>query len=338
MMAGRAVISIRPGLVLVLGFFVLILLCVLSLTIDKSFISLSKVVQAIFHPDLSDIDHVLVNTTRLSRTSVAVVVGASLAVAGGLMQALTRNPVASPGLFGINAGAVFFIVLLVPFFGTESITSVMLLAFAGAAAAGGLVLSIGMMRNQYFSPLRLVLAGIAVTALLTSLTQIVLIVDQDGLDNILFWIAGSVAGRRVEDVRMVAPYLAVVFAASLVLARHINILASGEMVARALGQNTLVIQGLTGIIVIVLAGVAVALAGNVAFIGLLAPHLTRSLLPSDFRWLLPGYAIVGALLMLASDMLARSLLNPQEVPLGVVTACLGAPFFIYLVRRGMRNG
>jgi len=329
---------IRPGLVVFLGLLSLILMSVLSLAIDKTSIPLGKVLHAIAQPDMSDIDHILVNTTRLARTAVAIVVGASLAVAGGLMQALTRNPVASPGLFGINAGAVFFIVLLTPASGADSITQVMQLAFIGATLAGALVLSIGMMRSHNVSQLRLVLAGIAVTALLSSFTQTVLIVDQDGLDNILFWIAGSAAGRGLDAVQAVSPYLAAVFAGSLLLARHINILVAGELVARALGQNTLVIRILLGMIVIVLAGTAVALAGNIAFIGLIAPHLTRGLLPNDFRWLIPGYAIFGALLLLTSDMLARTLLNPQEMPLGVVTACLGAPFFIHLARRGMRNG
>src|SRR5690606_10628118 len=210
-------------------------------------------------PDMSDIDHILVNTTRLARTAVALAVGASLAVAGGLMQALARNPVASPGLFGINAGAVFFIVLLTPASGPESITHVMQLAFFGAAVAGGLVSSLGMMNSRNFSQLRLVLAGIAVTALLSSFTQSLLIVNQDGLDNILFWIAGSVAGRGLDAVLHVCPYLTAAFVASMLLARHINILVTGDSVARGLGQNTPVIRALLGIIVIVLAGVAVAL-------------------------------------------------------------------------------
>jgi len=316
----------------------LIALTALSLAIDKTFISFREVAQALWQPDMSDINHILINTTRLARTLVALVVGACLAVAGGLMQAMTRNPVASPGLFGINAGAVFFVVFFSAASGVSTTGHMMQLAFLGAAVAGLLVSGFGMMNRAHFSQLRLVLAGVAVTALFTSFTQALLVVNQEGLDNILFWIAGSVTGREGDAIGVVYPYILAAFAVSLLLARHINILVAGEVVARGLGQNTVVIRALISLIVIILAGSAVALAGNIAFIGLIVPHLVRHLLPHDFRWLLPGYALFGAVLLLLSDILARTLLNPQEMPIGVVTALAGAPFFIYLARKGMRNG
>jgi len=321
---------------LAIGAGLLVLLAVLSLSIGKTYIAPGVVLDALFKPDPLNIDHILVNTTRLSRMTVAIAVGACLAVAGGLMQAVTRNPLASPGLFGINAGAVFSIVLLAPLFGSTSLTQFMVLAFAGAAVAGTLVYCIGMLGSR--SPFRIVLAGAAVTALFASFTQALLVISQEGLDSILFWMAGSVAGREMQAVLTIYPYLLIGFAASLVLARHINILVTGDDIARGLGQNTFVIRSLLSIIVILLAGGAVSLAGNIGFIGLIVPHIVRRILPGDFRWLLPGYAVFGALLLLLADIVARVVLIPQEVPIGVVTALLGAPFFIHMARKGMRNG
>src|SRR5690606_32321103 len=321
---------------LAIGFAALVVLATLSLSVGKTYIAPGDVLGALFHPDPLDINHILVNTTRLSRMIVAIAVGASLAVAGGLMQAVTRNPLASPGLFGINAGAVFSIVLLAPLVGSTSLTEFMLLAFVGAAIAGTLVYCIGMLGSR--SPFRIVLAGAAVTALFASFTQALLVISQEGLDSILFWMAGSVAGREMAAVLHLYPYLLIGFAASFLLARHINILVTGDEIARGLGQNTFVIRSLLSIIIILLAGAAVSLAGNIGFIGLIVPHIVRRILPGDFRWLLAGYAVFGALLLLLADILARVVLIPQEVPIGVVTALLGAPFFIHMARKGMRNG
>jgi len=323
------------ALTLTIGLGLLALLSILSLSVGTTYIAPKEVLGALFKSDPLNINHILVNTTRLSRMTVAIAVGACLAVAGGLMQAVTRNPLASPGLFGINSGAVFAIVLLAPLFGSPSLTQFMMLAFAGAAVAGTLVYCIGMLGSR--SPFRIVLAGAAVTALFASFTQALLVISQDGLDSILFWMAGSVAGREMQAVVTIYPYLLIGFAASFLLARHINILVTGEEIARGLGQNTFVIRSLLSIIIILLAGGAVSLAGNISFIGLIVPHIVRRLLPGDFRWLLPGYAIFGALLLLLADILARIVLIPQEVPIGVVTALLGAPFFIHMARKGMRN-
>ncbi|QAY92754.1 iron ABC transporter permease [Pseudomonas sp. ACM7] len=327
-----------PGVKLCSAGVVLLLCCVLSLAVGATWISLPQIAAAFVHPDLLSVSHVLVTTTRLSRTLMAISVGASLAVAGALMQALTRNPLASPGLFGINAGATFFIILFSSIFSLSSPDAWLWSAFIGAAVAGCLVWLIGNMGQGSLSPLRIVLAGAAIAALFSAFSQALLVVNQDGLDTVLFWLAGSLSERNLSSA---APLLLTdVFGLSgaLLLAGQVNVLNAGEEIATGLGQRTGLIRLLMSVLVICLAGSAVALAGSIGFIGLLVPHMVRKGLSIDHRWLLPGCALLGAILLLLADTLSRVLILPQEVPVGVMTALFGAPFFIMLARRGGRYG
>ncbi|SDO55759.1 iron complex transport system permease protein [Pseudomonas arsenicoxydans] len=317
---------------------VLLLSGVLSLAVGATWIPLSQVFAAFVHPDPLSVSHVLVTSTRLSRTLMAMAVGASLAVAGALMQALTRNPLASPGLFGINAGATFFIILFSSLFSLSSPDAWLWCAFIGAAVAGSLVWLIGNMGQGSLSPLRIVLAGAAMAALFSAFSQALLVVNQDGLDTVLFWLAGSLTERSLS---VAAPLLLCgvlgLFGAML-LAGQVNVLNAGEEIATGLGQRTGLIRLLMSVLVVCLAGSAVALAGSIGFIGLLVPHMVRKGLSIDHRWLLPGCALLGAIVLLLADTLARVLILPQEVPVGVMTALFGAPFFILLARRGGRYG
>jgi iron complex transport system permease protein len=317
---------------------VLLLCCVLSLAVGATWIPMSQIAAAFVHPDPLSISHVLVTTTRLSRTLMAMAVGASLAVAGALMQALTRNPLASPGLFGINAGATFFIILGSSLFSLASPDAWLWCAFIGAAVAGSLVWLIGNMGQGSLSPLRIVLAGAAMAALFSAFSQALLVVNQDGLDTVLFWMAGSLTERSLS---VAAPLLVCgvlgLFGAML-LAGQVNVLNAGEEIATGLGQRTGMIRLLMAVLVVCLAGSAVALAGSIGFIGLLVPHMVRKGLSIDHRWLLPGCALLGAIVLLLADTLSRVLILPQEVPVGVMTALFGAPFFILLARRGGRYG
>jgi iron complex transport system permease protein len=317
---------------------VLLLSGVLSLAVGATWIPLSQVFAAFVHPDPLSVGHVLVTTTRLSRTLMAMAVGASLAVAGALMQALTRNPLASPGLFGINAGATFFIILFSSLFSLSSPDAWLWCAFIGAAVAGSLVWLIGNMGQGSLSPLRIVLAGAAMAALFSAFSQALLVVNQDGLDTVLFWLAGSLTERSLS---VAAPLLMCgvlgLFGAML-LAGQVNVLNAGEEIATGLGQRTGLIRLLMSVLVVCLAGSAVALAGSIGFIGLLVPHMVRKGLSIDHRWLLPGCALLGAIVLLLADTLSRVLILPQEVPVGVMTALFGAPFFILLARRGGRYG
>ncbi|NWA08727.1 FecCD family ABC transporter permease [Pseudomonas gingeri] len=323
---------------LMLALLVMMLSCVLSLAAGATWIEPSQLFAGLTQPDTLSAGQQLIVSTRLTRTLMAVAVGASLAVAGALMQALTRNPLASPGLFGVNAGATFAIILGSSFFALSSMHQWLWCAFIGAALAGALVWLIGNRGQGSLNPLRIVLAGAAITALFSAFSQALLVVNEEGLDTVLFWLAGSLSER---DLAMAAPLLIGVLLAlfgAWLLAGQVNVLNAGEAIATGLGQRTGLIRLLMSILIIGLAGSAVALAGSIGFIGLLVPHMVRKGLSIDHRWLLPGCALLGATLLLLADTLARVVILPQEVPVGVMTALFGAPFFIALARRGARYG
>ena len=318
---------------LILLSVLLVFAMLLSLMAGANWIPLTDVIAAFLQPDAMNINHILISSTRLSRTLMAVVVGASLAVAGVLMQALTRNPLASPGLFGINAGAAFFIILFSTLFTLTSLQAWLWCAFLGAALAGSLVWVIGNMGQGRMNPLRIVLAGAAMTALFSAFSQALLVVSQEGLDTVLFWLAGSLTERSLILVWPLMLLSLLALGLALACARQVNVLSAGEEIAIGLGQRLGLIRLLLGILIIVLAGSAVALAGSIGFIGLIVPHMVRKGLSIDHRWLLPGSALAGATLLLLADLVARVVILPQEVPVGVMTALLGAPFFILLARR-----
>lgn len=319
----------------------LALTAVLSLSVGARWIAPTTVVAALLQEPSLALDATLVNTTRLTRLLVALVVGANLAVAGALMQAMTRNPLASPGLFGINAGATFALVLGITLLGLSSAASWMLCALLGAAVAGTLVWILGNQGQARLTPLRIVLAGAALAALFTAFSQALLVINQEGLDSVLFWLAGSVSERNLATAAPLLVFSLLALGAAGVLAAQLDVLVAGDDLARGLGQPIGLIRLLAGALVIGLAGSAVALAGNIGFIGLLVPHLVRGLLARarhEHRWLIPGCALGGALLLVLADSLARVVILPQEVPVGIMTALFGGPFFIHLARRGGRHG
>lgn len=327
----------RLRIKLVLMVFLLALASLASLMTGPQMIAADVALEGLFQPDPLQLDHILIQTTRLSRTLLAMTVGGCLAVAGVLMQAMTRNPLASPGLFGVNAGAIFFIVLGTLFFSAASLSTLVWLGFVGAALAGAVVYGIGALGHRRASHVRILLAGAAISALFLSFTQALLVINQEGLDSVLFWLAGSVAGRSLAVLTPLLPYIAAAGVLSLLLARHINILVAGDEIAQGLGQRTGLVRVLMGISVIGLAGSAVAIAGNIGFVGLIVPHMARRVFSYDHRWLLPSSALLGAFLLLCADIVARVVIVPQEMPIGVMTALLGAPYFIALVRREARH-
>ncbi len=308
--------------------------CFASLAAGQYSIPISHVWGALWSNDSHSIEHVIVTTTRLSRTVVACAVGAGLAVAGVLMQSLTRNPLASPAIFGVNGGAVFFIVLVTQFFGLGNLNDAIWIAFAGAAFAGALVYGIGMLGQDGLSPVRVVLAGAAISALFMSFTQGMLVLGQEGIDSVLFWVAGSVSGRELSVVLPVLPYIGVSIGVALLLSPHLNILLSGDAIATGLGQNTALLKVAVSLLVILLAGASVAIAGSIGFIGLIVPHMVRQVVGHRHQWLLAFSALWGASLLLVADIASRLLLAPQEIPIGAMTAIFGAPLFVYLARKG----
>lgn len=319
-----------PGLMIGVGLVVLLLMG--SIMLGAAEISPQIVLDALFHFDDTLFDHLVIQTVRLPRVLAGVMVGASLAVSGAIMQGLTRNPLASPGILGINAGAAFAVVLAVFVLGSPPLSTYAVFAMIGATIAAIIVYGLGSMGRAGATPLRLTLAGIILTAFISSFTTALLITDQDTLDQIRFWTVGSLAGREWDLLAQTSPYMIVGMIGSLLLARQITTISLGDDIAAGLGQNTALVKGLASIAVVLTAGGAVALAGPVGFVGLVAPHITRFLVGVDYRWILPYSALVGAMLVVGGDMIARVIIRPQELPVGVMMALLGAPFFIYLAR------
>lgn len=308
---------------------------VLSIALGQTSIQLQTTFDAFFHYDESITEHVIITTSRTTRAVIAAIIGANLAVAGSLMQALTRNPLAAPDIFGINAGALFFIVFSATFFSIDSLVSYMWIAFLGAGIAGVLVFFLGSMGRDGLTPIKIVLAGAAITALFVSFTQGLLVIDEQGIQSVLFWLAGSVAGRSMDMLLPVLPFMIGAGLLTLFLGGSINILMSGEDIAKGLGQRTVFIKVMIGVIVVFLAGGSVAVSGSIGFIGLIVPHMVRGLIGPDYRWVIPFSALVGAILLLLADVAARFVIMPQEMPIGVMTAFIGAPFFVYIARRGL---
>jgi iron complex transport system permease protein len=321
-----------------IGLFILCLLLITTIwmSIIYGYTDTSwKIAIEAFMNNNSSNAHIIIETVRLPRALIAAAVGASLAMAGALMQALTKNPLASPGIFGINAGAGFFIVLFVTFFQVHSLQVFTWLAFSGAALAAAIVFIISAVGKDGATPLKLTLAGTAVAALFASLTQGMLAANEKALEEVLFWLAGSVAGRKLEMLTAVLPYFIVGWIGSLLLAQKVNILMMGDDVAKGLGQRTNAVKVGAALLVVLLAGSSVAVAGPIGFIGIIVPHITRALVGVDHRWVLPYCALIGAILLIAADIGARYILMPREVPVGIVTAFLGVPFFVYIARRGI---
>ncbi|WP_129728525.1 FecCD family ABC transporter permease [Ectobacillus funiculus] len=279
-------------------------------------------------------EHIIIKTVRLPRSLIAAAVGASLAVAGAILQVLTKNPLASPSLLGINAGASFFIVCSVSVFSIQSLQAFTWIAFLGAAVTACLVFIIASIGREGLTPIKLTLAGVAIGAVFSSFTQGLLVLNEALLDEVLFWLSGSVQGRKLEMLTSVLPYLIIAWLGAAIMAGKLNILLLGDDVSRGLGQRTQLVKGILVLIVILLAGSSVAVAGPIGFVGIIVPHVARAFVGLDYRWVLPYSAVLGGILLLAADIGARYILMPQEVPVGVMTAVIGTPFFIYIARKG----
>lgn len=322
-------IGLFIGLIILIGSFVS------SIVFGQTPINFDTAVEAFTDYDKTSTNQMIIMTSRLPRALIATVIGAGLAVSGALMQALTRNPLASPSIFGINAGAIFFVVLGITIFSASSLTHLMWIAFAGAAVAAVLVYTLGTIGRDGLTPIKIVLAGAAISALFVSFTQGLLVLNQAALQQVLFWLAGSVAGRTMDMLVPVLPYIIIAWIAAMAIANPINILTSGEDVAKGLGQRTLLVKTVAAVIIVVLAGGSVAVAGSIGFIGLVIPHIARGLVGNDYRWIIPYSTVLGGSLLLLADVISRFVIMPEELPVGVTTALLGTPFFIFIARRGL---
>ena len=270
---------------------------------------------------------------RVPRTVLAVLVGAALGLAGCVMQGVTRNPLADPGILGVNMGASLAVVTAVAYFGLSSPTGYVWVAMAGAAVSAGFVYTIGSLGRGGPTPLKLALAGAATSAAFASLVSAVLLPRNDIAGGFRLWQIGGVGGATHERVGHVWPFLAFGFAVCLLSARALNSLALGDELAAGLGERVARARATAALGAVVLCGAATAAAGPIGFVGLVVPHACRLLVGVDHRWLLPFSALTGAALLTAADVVGRVVARPAEVEVGIVTALLGAPFFIHIVRR-----
>jgi iron complex transport system permease protein len=321
---------------LVIGVVALFASLLVSLSLGAADIPTATVFSALTAPNGST-EHLIIQTVRLPRSLIAIAVGAALSVAGALMQGLTRNPLSAPDILGVNAGAAFAVVVTIFLFGSESPDVYMKAAFLGAAIASVGVYSVGALGRGGLTPLNLTLSGAALTALVSSLTAGILIVSQRTLEEIRFWLAGSVAGRDLELFWQVFPYLVIGLVIAMALGRQVTALSLGDDVARSLGQRTGWVKVMAAVSVVLLAGSSVAIAGPIGFVGLIVPHLVRFLVGSDYRWILPYSALLGAVFLVLADVGARLVLRPIELPVGLVMPLLGAPFFIYLSKSQVKQ-
>lgn len=268
---------------------------------------------------------------RLSRTVLGLLAGAALGLSGAVLQALTRNPLADPGLLGINAGASAAVVTAMTYFGVTSLDGYVWFAFFGAAAVGALVWFLGGSRGA--TPVRLALAGTAISAALYGYLQAVMITDDAALNKMRFWTVGSLSSATDSTILQVLPFLAVGTVLALVLARPLNAVAMGDDTAKALGANLNRTRALSMLAAVVLCGAATAACGPIAFVGLMVPHVVRSFTGPDLRWILPYATILSPVLLLGADVIGRVVARPSELQVGIITAIIGGPVFIFLVRR-----
>jgi iron complex transport system permease protein len=296
-------------------------------------IAVGTVLEALTDYDPGVNDHLIVRSLRVPRTFAGLLVGMALGVAGAMMQGLARNPLADPGILGVNAGAALFVVIAIHVFGVGSLLGYVWFAFAGAAVTSVAVYTLSALGREGATPVKLALAGAAVTAFMASITSAILLLDVATLDQFRFWAVGSLAGRDSRLVTQVAPFVAVGVVMALASGRILNALALGDDVARALGQKVGLARAFSAASVVLLVGAATAAAGPIGFVGLTVPHVARAITGPDYRWVLPYSAVLAPILLLGADVVGRVIARPGEVQVGIVTALVGSPFFVALVRR-----
>lgn len=323
--------ALGSGLV-VLG-VLLALTAFLSITMGSREIGLSEVLRALggLGTDGS-IDDTVTLQLRVPRTLLGILAGAALGIAGAILQGVTRNPLADAGIMGINSGAAVCVVFAVTVLGVRGVNVYIWFAFAGAAGAIALVYAVASLGREGATPVKLALAGAAMTAGLGSITTGVIMTNVDALNELRFWQVGSLAGRYAPILTGVAPFLLCGLAASLVLGRALNGLALGEDVARGLGQRVGLTRAAAFAVVAVLAGASTAACGPIVFVGLVVPHIARFICGPDYRWILPYSMLLSPILLVLADVLGRVVARPGEVQVGVILAVLGAPMFVAIVR------
>ncbi|WP_025025498.1 FecCD family ABC transporter permease [Caldalkalibacillus mannanilyticus] len=312
-----------------------------SIMVGAADIDVKTVFEAIFQYDENHVKHFTVYEIRIPRAIMAFLIGACFAVAGTIMQGVTRNPLASPGLMGVSAGASFGIVLSFAFFPELKYHQLILVSLLGSALGTLIVYSIGTVasyrtRGRY-AHVKFALAGAAVGGLLGSLSKGIEIY-YGVMTNVMYWYAAGVAGVKWFEVKTILPWSVAGLLGAMMISRQLTVLSLGDEVAAGLGQKIKWIKAIAALTVFVLVGAAVSVAGPIGFIGLVIPHITRYLIGIDYRWVIPCSALLGGFLLVVADMASRLVNPPFETPVGVLTALIGVPFFIYLARGNKRVG
>ena len=328
----------RPGGVRLVGLILSLVLLVVavaaSIAVGSRDIPLDVVWQALAgHAPAGSTDAVVILDSRLPRTVIAVAAGLGLGVAGALIQAVTRNPLADPGILGVTSGSAFAVAMAVGVLGITSVQGYLWFAFAGALLATVVVYVVGSIGREGSSPVRLTLTGVALGAVLSGVVTAMLLADPEGFSAMRAWESGSLAGRGWDGVVPVLPFIAVGVVVASAISPSLNAIALGDDLAVSLGARVALVRTLAIVAVSLLAGGATAIAGPIAFVGLMIPHVARWIVGPDQRWIVVLSIVLGPVLLLVADVVGRIVLRPGELPAGIVTAVVGAPVLIALVRR-----
>lgn len=324
--------SAHFSLKFLIGGLLLIVVFCLALVLGAAQTTVQDVWNAVFSTIKSDSINIL-REIRLPREVGAVLVGAALAISGAIMQGITRNPLADPGLLGLTSGANAALAVTIALLPATNYLGITIACFIGSAVGAIMVFSIGAARKGGFSPLRIVLAGAAVSAFLYAIADGVGIYFKISKD-VSMWTSGGLIGTSWSQLQIISPFIILGILVSLLLSRQLTILSLNEEVAVGLGQRILLVKMVLFIVVILLAGSSVALVGNMAFVGLMVPHIVRAIVGTDYRFIIPMSAIVGGILMVLADTIGRTINMPYETPVAAIIAIMGLPFFLIIVRKG----
>lgn len=326
---------VRGPIVLSIGLLLLIILMPIAISVGATKIELDTVWAALTQYDPNIVHHQIIMDIRLPREFSAALVGAAFAVAGAIMQGMTRNPLADSGLLGLNSGASLLLAICFAYFPAISFIGLMFSSFLGAGLGALLVFGVAFLVKGGMSPLRLTLAGAAISAFLSALAQGIAL-HKNVPKELTFWSSGGVAVSTWDEIRIIAPVILISLFCTLLISKQITILSFGDEVSIGLGQNTNLVKVVSIILVLVLAGSAVAMVGAIAFVGLIVPHIVRFFVGNDYRWIIPGSAIIGALLLVMADIISRTIHPPFETPIGAIISLISVPFFLYITTRKRR--
>ena len=320
-------------LVIILCLSLLSVIAMFSVSLGVKRIAFSKVMEVIFGNDLDSIEATII-LQRIPRTVFGILAGGALGISGALMQSITRNPIADPSILGVNTGASLFVVAGIAFFNITAAYQYIWLAIIGAGLTAVFVYSVASMGKDGATPLKLALSGSAVSIVLGSLVSTIMLPNNRVMEAFRFWQVGSIGSANWENIALISPFLILGFVISMLISGYLNNLALGDEAATALGTNVVLTRSVGALASVLLCGAATALAGPIGFIGLIIPHIVRLAFGSEMSKMLPLSFIGSGILLLLSDILGRIIGSPGETEVGIVTAVLGAPIFIFAIRKG----